>query len=229
MDWSEALIRGSIVFIGLMIWARILGKKLISQMTFFDFVAGVAIGSIGGSMILIKDIPLYIGLLGLSVFCLWALLSDVVSLKSFFMRKVLEGEPTLIIKNGQILDATMSRIRLNMHDLLMLLRKKDVFYVDQVDTAYLETNGTLTVLKKAEYLPATRGDLNIIGPSRGLVKPVIMDGQILTNNLQSFGKDEAWIQSELAAKGITSVNNIALAQMDQLHEINVFDSENNQR
>jgi uncharacterized membrane protein YcaP (DUF421 family) len=226
MDWFEIGLRAVIVFLGLLIWARILGKKLISQMTFFDFVAGVAIGSIGGSIMFNTNITVVQGIWGLSVFVVCVLLVDFLVLKNYRSRIIIESQPIIVIKNGEILEQKMAKVRLTMDDLMMLLRKKNVFYVDEVDTAYFETDGTLTVLKKTEYMAATRKDLNLFPASRGRAENFIMDGQILEDKLSSMGKDEDWVKSILQANGVTDIKRVAFAQIDELNQVYIDKRDN---
>ncbi|WP_078546161.1 DUF421 domain-containing protein [Litchfieldia alkalitelluris] len=81
MTTFEMVVRTTSGFVVLYILCRILNKKLIAQMTFFDFVAGITIGSIVASSMLMKDIPIYIGMLGLSLFCLYTFLTNIIALK----------------------------------------------------------------------------------------------------------------------------------------------------
>jgi uncharacterized membrane protein YcaP (DUF421 family) len=104
MSILEMILRTLVVFIVLYLWCRILGKKLLSQITFFDFVAGITLGTISGSIMFRPNITLITGLAGLSVFALFALSLDVLAFKSFRGRKIINSEPTLLIKNGKILE-----------------------------------------------------------------------------------------------------------------------------
>lgn len=206
-------------FFVLLIWCRVLGKKLISQMTFFDYVTGITIGTISGSIIFTANVPLLIGLLGLSLFAALALAVGFFVLKSFRGRKIINSEPTLIIKSGEVLEEGLKKTRLTMDDLLMLLRKKNAFYFDEVETAFLEIDGTVSVLKRPESSPATPKDLQLVALSRGLPQTFIIDGNILENSLASMGKDRAWVESTLQANGISEVGDVALAQMDEQNKV----------
>lgn len=219
MSLIEVVVRAFMVFIVLYIWCRILGKKLISQLTFFDFVAGIALGSISGSIIYSQNVPLAIALVGLSVFALMAFILDVTGLRSFRSRKVINGEPTLIIKNGELLETGMRKARLTMDNLLMLLRKKNIFYVDDVELAFLETDGTVSALKKPERMPATRQDLQVVTTSRGLPQTFIIDGKILENSLKAAGKNKDWVKTTLKQNGISNIEDVAIAQIDQQNKV----------
>jgi uncharacterized membrane protein YcaP (DUF421 family) len=219
MGILEMILRTTVVFIVLYLWCRILGKKLISQVTFFDFVAGITLGTISGSIMFSPNISLITGLAGLSLFALFALILDVSALKSFRARKLINSEPTLLIKNGKILEEGMKKTRLTMDDLLFLLRKKNILYVDQVDIAFLETDGTVSAFKKSENMPVTRKDLQVFAPTRGLPQTFIIDGNILENSLSAMNKDKTWVTSILQSQGISDVDQVAFAQIDQNNQV----------
>jgi uncharacterized membrane protein YcaP (DUF421 family) len=227
VGFLEMAIRTAIVFFALYVWCRILGRKLISQITFFDFVSGITLGTISGSIMFSQYVPLTVGLVGLSLFALFALIIDIMVLKSFRARKILDSEPTLIVKNGEVLEEGMKKARLTMDDLLMLLRKKNVFYVDEVDTALFEIDGTVSVLKKSKSLPVTPKDLKIVSSSRGLPQTFIIDGEILENSLDAIGKDKLWVESILHSKGISKVDDVALAQIDQQDQVYIDKRDDN--
>jgi len=219
MDFLEMSVRVLSSFIVLYVMCRILGKKLISQMTFFDFVAGVSLGSITASFIFTSAVPKKVGLYGLFLFAILALVLDFIVLKSFKGRKVLNDEPTLIIKNGKILEEGMGKARLTVDELLFQLRKKNIFYLDEVELAFFETDGTVSALKMTNQMPPTKQDMNIQTPSRGLPQTFIIDGKILPNSLKTLGKNEEWVKEVLKNKGITDIGHVSVAQMDQLGNI----------
>src|SRR5690242_13491980 len=111
MSLVEIILRALVSFIGLLFWSRMIGKKMISHMTFFDFIAGVTFGSIGGNLIFNKNVSLPIGIIGLTLFSSLVLLSDYISLKSYLGRKILDSKPQEVIKDGQILLQNLKKVR----------------------------------------------------------------------------------------------------------------------
>jgi uncharacterized membrane protein YcaP (DUF421 family) len=223
MSASHIIANTIITFFVIYILSRILGKKLISQMTFFDFIAGISLGSLVGSVIFAANIPIWKASISLVVFAAISFIVDFIALKSYRGRKVLNDVPTLIIKEGRILEKEMRKARLTIDDLLFQLRKKDIFYLDEIEYAFLETDGTVSTLKKADKLPPTTGDLMVSSISRGLPQTFIIDGNILPNLIKSIGKDEKWVRSILEQNNIKNVSDILVAQID--NQMNVFISE----
>ncbi|GAE36742.1 DUF421 domain-containing protein [Halalkalibacter akibai] len=219
MTVTEILIRATIGFVVLYILCRLLNKKLIAQMTFFDFVAGITIGSIVASSMIMKDVPIWISMIGLITFCFYTFVSSIIALKSMRGRKILEDEETYLIQNGQILEEGLKKVRMTMDSLLVNLRKKGFFYVDQVETAIMETDGTVTVLAKPAFLPAMQKDVLNIQASRGLAQAFIIDGKILHQSLKILGKDEGWIRDLLIEYNIPKLHDVFFAQIDELGTI----------
>ncbi|WP_078577975.1 DUF421 domain-containing protein [Salipaludibacillus agaradhaerens] len=215
MTIEEILIRTTISFILLYILCRILNKKLIAQMTFFDFVAGITIGSIVASGVVARDVPILITLIGLISFCFYAYISNIIAIKSFKGRKVVESEATVVIKNGKVLEGGLKKTLLTMDSLLTGLRKKGIFNIDEVETALLETDGTVSVLKKPAYLPAMQKDVFNIQLSRGVGQAFIIDGKILKKSLELLGKDEEWVKAVLKDHHISKFDDVFFAQIDR--------------
>lgn len=210
----EMIIRTISAFVFLYIISRILGKKLISQLTFFDFVSGITIGSVAAN-IMFQQVKISTGIIGMVLFGLLSLLSGVIAIKSFKGRKVLDGEPTVLISKGKIFEEGLAKNRMTMDQLMLNLRKKNVFYIDQVETAVLETDGTLSVLKKPLYMETTRQDLNLVQPSRGFPEAFIIDGQILEDSLEKLGRDKGWVNQVLKLYNVDSIKDVFYAQVDQ--------------
>ena len=215
MSVMEMVIRTTVGFLVLYALCRFLNKKLIAQMTFFDFVAGITIGSVVASSMLMKDVPVYIGMIGLILFCFYTFLSSIIALKSMRGRKILEDEPTYLIRDGKILEEGLKKVRMTADGLVTNLRKKGYFYVDQVEIAMMEMDGSVSVLPKAPYIYAMRKDIFNIQPSRGLAQAFIIDGQILTKSLEALGKDRNWVNNVLQANNIQNINEVFFAQIDQ--------------
>jgi uncharacterized membrane protein YcaP (DUF421 family) len=207
-------IRTLLGFFVLFLLTRVLGKKQLSQMTFFTYITGIALGNIAGDMVVHRDIKLIDGVTGL---ILWAALTftlEFISLKSSKARVFLDGEPTIVIKNGKILEKAMASNKLNMDDLSMLLRTKNVFSVSDVDYAVLEPNGDLSVLKKVELEPVTKKDAQIAAiPRRYLPTELIVDGKIVKNNLRELNLSEEWLNQQLLLQGVHKLDDVFFAEL----------------
>ncbi|WP_306471866.1 DUF421 domain-containing protein [Bacillus sp. AFS015802] len=119
-------------------------------------------------------------------------------LKSPKLRVFIDGQPVIVIKDGKILEDTLGKHHLNMDDLSMLLREKNVFSINEVDTAIFEPDGKLTVSLKSGNRPLTKKDVNIIsGKPTYIPTELVVDGNILYQNLKEVGITEEWLRNQL--------------------------------
>jgi uncharacterized membrane protein YcaP (DUF421 family) len=205
------LVRGVIGFFTLLIFTRILGKQLISQLTFFDYVLGITIGSTASTLttdLTSRAWPHWVGLFTWTALCF---IMQLITLKSKVAGKYLDGEPTIVIINGKILEKSMKKFRYTIGDLLEQLRDKGIFDLEEVAYAVLEKDGQLSILKKPECDPATRKDLNIKTSTASIDLEVIYDGSIIEDNLVTINRNEPWLISKLKKQGINDVAEVFLA------------------
>lgn len=211
---QEAIIRTLIAIVILFIVARVLGKKQIAQLSYFDYILGITMGSIAAMLSLDSSIKLVNGIMSLVIWGVASLLFSFTALKSMTARRVLEGVPTVMIKNGQIIDESLKKDKYHLNDLMEDLRGKGVFDIADVEFAILETDGKLSVLRKSQSEPVTPKDLNLSTSYKGLCANIIIDGKVMCNHLQMLGLDEKWLQEELSKMGINSYKKVFLATLD---------------
>ncbi len=211
MEYLEILIRSAVSFGVLLLFTRLTGRKQLSQITFFDYIVGITIGSITATVSVDRTIPEIDGIIAIAVWCGLPIIIGYVALKSIVFRTFIDGKPRIIIQRGEILRENMKKEKYNMGDLFMQLRDKDIFDISQVEFAILEPNGTLSVLKKSENNCATLKDLNLPGRYTGLMAELIIDGRIITKHLVGINKDTNWLMGELKKKNIDSVYDVVFA------------------
>ncbi|MFZ5644224.1 MAG: YetF domain-containing protein [Bacillota bacterium] len=200
------------VFFLLILMTRLIGKKFLAQMTFFDFVTGIIIGTIGGAYVTTQIKGVYV-LLSPIILTILVVITGFLGLKNVSARKLIEGEPLVMIQNGKIYEKNMRKIRYNVDDLMMQLREKGIFDLGEVEFAILETHGQLSVLKKSQYLPATPRDLGINTIYKGVSSEIIRDGKIVEQNLKQNNLDHEWLYNELSFRNIKNIRDIFLATL----------------
>jgi uncharacterized membrane protein YcaP (DUF421 family) len=198
----------------LFLLTRVLGKKQLSQMTFFTYITGIALGNLAGDMVVHRDIKLIDGVTGLVLWACLTLTIEYIALKSPKARILLDGEPTIIIKQGKINEKAMKSNKLNMDDLTMLLRIKNVFSINEVDYAILEPNGQISILKKVEYENVINKNTGIpLTPRKFLPSELVVDGRIVKKNLTELSLSEDWLANELKKKGIHRFEEVFYAEL----------------
>lgn len=211
----EVIVQTFLAFGAILLYTRILGKQQVGQLTFFEYITGITFGSIAA--VLATDVgtenTLY-HFIGLTLFAGLSFLMGYASLVSRPVRKLVAGEPTIVIHNGKIMEENMRKMRYNLDELLMQLREKDVFDPSQVEFAVLEPNGNLSVLLKSSHRPVTPADLKVPTSYEGITSELVVDGQVIYQNLKQNNLDENWLYRELTNRGITDLKDVAFAALD---------------
>lgn len=218
--WLEAAIRSVSILIGLFIITRILGKKQLSKLSFFEYIVGITVGDIAGTMSTDLDINLQEGITSILIWSLFPVLISYISLHNKKFRDFVAGNSTVFIKNGKVLEQNLKREKYTIDELMEQLRKKDVFRVADVEFAVLEPNGDLNVLLKREKQPLAVGDVFPNLPSEKEPQTVIMDGKILDEPLATVGLNRGWLKTELDKQGV-AVENVFLAQVDSYGQLTI--------
>lgn len=224
--YIQIIIRCVITLIALNLMTGILGIKHIAQMTNFDYIVSIVIGSVGAVLCVDVDIAWYYCLLAIAVLVFFAWLLDVLNRKTVFVRRYITGTPTILISQGKILYEGLKHVKFNINDLLRELRFHGFFNISDVEDAILETNGQLSVLPKANKRPLTPEDMNITLAETGLVANVIIDGKILEGNLTMMHRTKNWLSSQLAAHKV-DLDNILLGTLDVQGELNLYEKDKN--
>jgi uncharacterized membrane protein YcaP (DUF421 family) len=208
------VVRAIISFFSLLIFAKILGKEQISQLTFFDYILGITIGSIASEATVDLSSRIWPHFVGLLSWSALAYLMQYISLKWRYAAKIIEGEPVIVIMNGKIMDNVLRKMKFRVSDVLELLRNQGIFDLNEVDYAILEPNGSLSVLKKPEYLPLTPKDMNIEVKPTGISTEIVYDGKLMEQNLRQMNKDKKWLMNQLKKYGIKDVSEALLVTLN---------------
>jgi len=203
-----------ITFFVLLALTRLLGKKQLSHLTFFNYVTGITIGSMAANMVVLSTKDYTKDLLSLVIWCLLTIIISYISLKSGKIRVILDGQPTIIIKHGEIDRKALKRTGVNIDDLTMLIRQNQIFSITEIDFAILEPDGRLSILKKPEYQGTQKSDLNIYpSPPTYLPIEIITDGKLLPKNLLEVGKSRDWLKNELSRANIKEIEEVFYAEI----------------
>ncbi|MGP7818477.1 DUF421 domain-containing protein [Niallia sp. 01092] len=215
----EVAMRAFLFVIILFITAKLLGKKHISQLSLFEYIASITLGDIVGEVVL-SETKISHGILAIFVFGIVSYLADFISLKSKTLRNVIDGTGTVLIEDGKLLEDNLKKENYTIDDFSSLLRQKNVFSLSQVEYAVLEPKGMLSVQLKKENRPLTPKDLNMTMPKEKVPQTIIMDGKVLFDSLKKAGKTMDWLQIELSKLGVT-LENVFLGEVNSYGELTV--------
>ncbi|MCM3444755.1 YetF domain-containing protein [Metabacillus halosaccharovorans] len=212
MHFGQITIELFFGFIALFVITRILGKTQITQITTFDFISALVLGELVGNAVFddqvsIAEIFYAVFIWGLLIFIL-----EIITQKWSKTRGFLEGKPTIIIREGQILRDSLKKCKLDINQLQHLIRSKGVFSIRELDYAVLETDGTVSILKKAEYENPTNSDLQVNLEKVHIPITIISDGKILKENLIEAGFNYTWLEQQLKQQNIFRTEEVLYAE-----------------
>jgi len=192
-------VRSIILYFLLLVVLRLTGKRQMSDLQPFDLIMSLLIADLASLPASDTGVPLLYGIVPiLSLFLIHRLMS-YASLKNERIRSLICGSPIVLIKDGVVQQAVLRDAHYSISDLIAQLRTKDVFELNSVAFAILETNGELSVLLKGDQSPLTRKDLSL--PAEVQKPPFLLlsDGKPQPIALKQAGKDITWLKKTLAA------------------------------
>jgi len=212
MHFGQITIELCFGFIALFAITRILGKTQITQITTFDFISALVLGELVGNAVFddqigIGEIIYAVVVWGILIFTL-----EMITQKFSKTRGFLEGSPTIIIRDGQILRENLKKCKLDINQLQHLIRSKGVFSIRELEYAVLETDGTVSVLKKAEYENPTKSDLQVNQEKVYIPITLISDGKVLKENLIEAGFNYTWLNEQLKQQNIFRTEEVLYAE-----------------
>ena len=207
--------------LALFLLTKMMGAKQVSQMTMFDYVIGITIGSSAAELATELEEP-FRPLTALIVYALLALAISWASMKSFKARAVMQGRPLVLLENGVIYRENLKKARLDLNEFLTYCRIGGWFDLSQLKTADFENNGTVSFLPKETDRPATLGDLNLNAKQAQVQTPFVMDGRLLSGNVRQAGKEEAWVRQSLLRQGYRDESDVLLALWDGRETLTAF-------
>lgn len=228
MEYGSILVKLIAGFGGLWAMTRLLGKKEISALTPFDFISAVILGDLVGNTIYEKENSVLMLLFTLAVWTVLSITFEKITMHIRKLRKPLEGEPEILIRDGAIDLNKLRKNNLDFEQLRMMLRAKDTFSIHEVAYAIYETNGSLSILKKPQYEPATREDLDIAAKEVCLPQCLVEYGIIQRPALESLGKPESWLLQELRKQGYPELASVAYAELNEEGELCVIEAASHQ-
>lgn len=213
-------------FFALFAITKLIGKSQMNQITPFDFISAIVLGELLGNAIYDDKVKIWIIIYALVLWGLLMLAIEKLTQKYRRTRKLLEGEPAIIIRDGQIDFQVIKREKIDINELLSLLRQKDVFSIREVEFAILEQSGNISVLKKSKYKNPTMEDLNLYYKPIYLPITIILDGEIIKDNIDAIGFDKNWLLNQIHMFGVKSIEDVFYADWKQDEGIHIVPRNN---
>lgn len=202
MDMLKVLILSVASFAVLFVLAKLMGYRQISEMSFFDYVVGITIGSVAAEMATNIDTQWWRGIIAMAVYALFEILLPWISRKSVRARSFISGKPVVLIKNGQIDKNALKKAHLDINDLLASARGQGYFSLSDIDGAIMETSGKVSFLPTPQMRQLNPKDFNFSPMHTGLCTNLVLDGKIMYSNLKETGIDERKLNKILADRQV---------------------------
>lgn len=196
LNFIQWVLRAIVAFFFLLIVAKIMGQRSISQLRLIDFMMALLIGNIIAHPLSDEQLGLKGSMITISVLVILYTVGVYLSLKWRALRKFLEPTPIPLIKNGQIIYKGLLKARISLDVLLSELRKQKIDDIDKVSLALWEPGGSLSVFLFSQYNTVTPTDMQIAVKPLFFPMPIVKEGQIDVETLNQFGKDEIWLKKK---------------------------------
>lgn len=205
---------------------KLIGYRQMSEMSMFDYITGITIGSIAAEMATSLENNFFEPLTAMIVYGLATVLLALVTSKNMKVRRIISGSPFVLLNNDQLYEENFKKGHIDLSEFLVQCRISGYFDLSQIQTAILEENGKISFLPKAAQRPITPQDMQLDLPEETLLPTYIMDGHILLDNLRHSGKDETWLSNQLKAHGCSEPSEVFLATGNQNNSLNVYKKNN---
>ena len=222
-DFLNICFRTILVLIILFFITKMMGKKQISELNFFDYVVGITIGSIAADISLDIEKDMLAGIAALFIYGFISYIISFISIKSILARRFFIGVPTVLVEKGKIIESGLKKSKIDVNDLLMEARENGYFNLDEIDYALMEVNGNISFLPKEKEKPVTKRDMKIKCSNEGLTVNGIIDGKYMVNNMTAINKDKEWLDHELKVNGYDNYDNILLATIDNNYKVTIYE------
>ncbi len=201
---SIVFLRSVILYIIVIFGVRLMGKRQLGELQPSELVITILVSNIATLPLEDVNIPLIVGVTPVLALVCFEVIMSWLSLKSINVRRLVSGRPKIIISNGKIDQRVLRELRFSIDDLLMALRGKDIFRLEEVQYAIVETTGSISVMKKSDCETVTLKDAGIASQSTDPPQPVISDGKIMERAMDSVGMTRSKLQSILKKQKLTA-------------------------
>lgn len=221
---AVSLIRTIVLYVIIVFALKLMGKRQISDLQTSELVITILISNIAAIPMQNTEQPLLTGVVPIGVLICCEILVSFLMLKSYKMRELICGKPVVVIDEGKIQQSALEYLRLSVEDLFEQLRQLDIFTLEDVWVAIMETNGQLSVLKRSEKQPPDAGTLGIQVPKASVDTVVVSDGNICDFSLKVCGLDRKWVEEIAGSQGV-DIKDIFIMTANKTKKYNIIKKE----
>ncbi len=197
-------IRAVLLYLLVIFCMRLMGKRQLGELQPSELVTTIFISNIAALPITDTNIPMILGAVPIFALVIFEFVISSLSLKSRHIRQFFSGNPIVVIRDGEINQKQLKRLRFSIDDLMEALRENGVFDIRDVHYAIVETTGQVSVLQKFSAQTVTPEMLKLQGEDKKPPLVVISDGDIIESSLYLFGFSMEWLERKLKAQNLTA-------------------------
>lgn len=206
----------------LFILTKLMGNKELSQLTMFDYIVGITIGSIAAEMSTSLENNFTEPIVAMIVYGLVTIFISYITRKSLHLRRFFTGKSKILLDNGKLYRKNFTSAKIDLNDFLMECRINGYFNLNDIQTAILESNGRISFLPKSNRRPIEPEDLNVSPSQENILYNIILDGVLLKENLEKSGNNLNWLERNLKKQGINDLKKVFLATCDNQNNLSVY-------
>lgn len=211
---------GSLIILFLL--TKLMGNREMSQLTMFDYIVSITIGSIAAEMSTSLENNFMEPVVAMLVYGFTTFFISYLTCKSLNLRRFFTGKTRVLLDNGKLYRKNFKSAKLDLNEFLMECRINGYFNLNDIQTAILEPNGKISFLPKSSKRPANLEDLNLSPMPENVVYNIILDGIVLKENLEKSGNNMNWLENNLKKQGINNVDKVFLATCDNQNNLSVY-------
>ncbi len=213
MELLKIAFTSVISVITLFLLTKLMGNKQISQLSMFDYIIGISIGSIAAEFATELENPERT-LVAMIIYAVSAYLVSLVTGKSTHMRKIIIGKPLILFDKGKLYRENFKKAKIDISDFLTHCRNQGYFDLSQMQTAVFEYNGSISILPTEANRPLSPSDMNMNPIQQEILVNVILDGNINEENLKYTGNNKIWLEKQLHDQGFHHADEIFLGSVN---------------
>ncbi len=206
----------------LFILTKIIGSREMSQLSMFDYINSITIGSIAAEMATSLESNFVEPLVAMISYSVIILLLAFISSKSVKLREIINGKSLILLNNGKLYKENFKKSKLDLNEFLLECRTMGYFNISEISTAILEPNGKISIIPNVDEKQVTIKDLNLDVEQEKLTSNVIIDGKIIKENLKATGNNITWLENKLKEQNFKNVKDIFLATCDKNNNLSIY-------
>ena len=207
----------------LFVLTKLMGNRQMSQLSLFDYIMGISIGSIAAEMATNIEGDAVYPFLAMIVFAGIDILINLLNNKSRAARTLFLGKTLVLYDSGTLYYNNLVRAKLDLTEFLSQCRSAGYFNLSQLQLVMMEVNGRLSFLPNATDRPLTPADMQLSPSMDRPDIPVVMDGKLQPEHLKASGNDENWLRKQMLLQGFTEYGDLLLATVDPDNNLSLYE------